>query len=128
MERIGYGKAINYEDLTEENLLQAIREVLDNPEYAEAARRYGELLLDQENPPLDRAVWWLEFLLRHKGTNHFRSPVHEQAWHQYFLLDVLLVLFLAFALVAWLLGEIIWRFLVWCRTARSFPDSSKKTR
>ncbi len=30
--------------------------------------------------PLDRAVWWLEFLIRHPGKNHMRSPVHDLAW------------------------------------------------
>ena len=40
-------------------------------------------------PPLDRAVWWLEHLLRHPGLYQGRSPVHKLAWYEYFLLDVL---------------------------------------
>ncbi len=38
--------------------------------------------------PLDRAVWWLEFVMRHPRHLHPRSPVHDLSWHQFLLLDV----------------------------------------
>lgn len=38
---------------------------------------------------LDRAVWWTEYVIRHKGAEYLKSPWAIIPWYQYFLLDVL---------------------------------------
>lgn len=56
-----------------------------------------ELWLDHPMKSLDRAVWWIEYVLRHNGTKHLRSPTVDISWIQYLLLDVILcVLLLTF--------------------------------
>ncbi len=39
--------------------------------------------------PLDRAVWWLEHVLRHPGLYAGKAAVHKLSWVQYFLLDII---------------------------------------
>jgi glucuronosyltransferase len=41
-------------------------------------------------------VYWTEYVIRHNGAPHLRSAVLDLAWYQYFLLDVIAVLALAF--------------------------------
>jgi glucuronosyltransferase len=41
---------------------------------------------------LDRAVYWTEYVIRHKGAPHLRSVAADLPWYQYLLLDVLFVL------------------------------------
>ena len=48
---------------------------------------------DQLQTPLERAVYWTEFVLRHNGTNHLRLGSVDLAPYQRALIDVYLVLF-----------------------------------
>ncbi|GAB1289784.1 UDP-glucuronosyltransferase [Apodemus speciosus] len=43
---------------------------------------------DQPVKPLDRAVFWIEFVMRNKGAKHLRVAVHDLSWDQYHSLDV----------------------------------------
>jgi glucuronosyltransferase len=63
--------------------------------YRENAQRLSRILLDQPLTPLEQAVYWTEYVIRHKGAPHLRSAVMDLAWYQYFLLDVIAVLTLA---------------------------------
>ena len=110
LERMGLAEVISYYEVDEENLLTAVKKVLEDPIYTENARKFGNLLTDQINKPLDRAVWHIEHLIRHPGMiEHIRPPVHDLAWYQYFMLDVLafllslllLFLFIIYKLVSW---------------------------
>ena len=55
-------------------------------------QRLSSILLDQPLTPLEQAVYWTEYVIRHKGAPHLRSAVLDLAWYQYFLLDVTSVL------------------------------------
>jgi len=46
-ERVGFGKALPFHQMTEDNLYETILEVLTNPSYAAVADRHGSLLVDQ---------------------------------------------------------------------------------
>ncbi len=39
--------------------------------------------------PLDTAVYWTEYVIRHKGAPHLKSAAVELSWYQYLLLDVI---------------------------------------
>jgi len=41
---------------------------------------------------MEQAVYWTEYVIRHKGAPHLRSAALDLAWYQYFLLDVIAVL------------------------------------
>ena len=69
---------------------------------ARAVSDLRDLILDQPLPPLTRAVWWLEYLLRHPHNTSMRSPLHRLAWYQYFLLDVLCFLLAIIAILSFL--------------------------
>jgi len=51
--------------------------------------KYSLLTKDQPQSPMERAVWWVEYVLRHKGARHLKSAAVDMPWYQYFLLDVL---------------------------------------
>lgn len=48
---------------------------------------------------LEKAVWWTEYVLRHKGAKYLRNPGRDLPYYQYFLLDVLGVCFLTLIIV-----------------------------
>jgi len=63
--------------------------------YRENAQRLSRIYRDQPLTPLEQAVYWTEYVIRHNGAPHLRSAVMDLAWYQYFLLDVIAVLALA---------------------------------
>jgi glucuronosyltransferase len=57
---------------------------------------------DEPQSPLNRAVWWAEYVLRHNGAKHLRSAALDLAWYQYLLLDVVAFLFLLVAITVYI--------------------------
>ena len=96
----GFGEYILFKDLTKARLFQAVEKVLHDPKYTNAAQSIGSIMNDQMTRPLDRAVWWIEHIMRHPDLYPRKSPVHQLSWYQYFLLDVialyLFILYLTF--------------------------------
>jgi glucuronosyltransferase len=63
--------------------------------YRENAQRVSRIYRDQPLTPLEQAVFWTEYVIRHKGAPHMRSAALDLTWYQYFLLDVIAFLALA---------------------------------
>ncbi|KAK5649594.1 hypothetical protein RI129_000623 [Pyrocoelia pectoralis] len=97
-EEYNYGIGIALADLTAEGLLKCINTVLQNPEYLENARRRSKVLQDNPIPPLEKAIFWIEYVLRHNGAHHLKTASLNLRWYQFLLLDV--VAFLTFLVIA----------------------------
>jgi hypothetical protein len=63
--------------------------------------RRSELLRDQPQPPLDRALYWVQYVLRHEGAAHLQSPAKELSTAQYYMLDSLALLGVVLYSSAW---------------------------
>jgi glucuronosyltransferase len=57
---------------------------------------------------MDTAIFWTEYVIRHKGAPHLRPAIMDLAWYQYLLLDILAVILL-FVIAVFLLVYIITR-------------------
>ncbi|XP_066994908.2 UDP-glycosyltransferase UGT5 [Anabrus simplex] len=91
-ETAGFGILVEYSNLTTESLHWAVTEVLQQPRYRENAKRLSRIYRDQPESPMERAVYWVEYIHRHRGAPHLRSAALDLAWYQYFLLDVMAVI------------------------------------
>jgi len=49
--------------------------------------------------PVELVVYWTQYVVRHKGAQHLKSQAFNLTWYQYFLLDVIVVIFIFLALV-----------------------------
>lgn len=43
---------------------------------------------DQREKPIDRAVWWIEYILRHPNPDHLQSPVLKLGFLRSNLFDI----------------------------------------
>ena len=60
--------------------------------YRKAIIRLSNLVMDQPLHPVERAAWWMEYLLRHPSPkDSMRNPVLHLSWWQYFMIDILVV-------------------------------------
>ncbi|KAG5880941.1 hypothetical protein JTB14_007261 [Gonioctena quinquepunctata] len=87
-EQTGYGKRIMFNDITEEKLILSLNELLNNPKYRETAQQRSSMLHDQPMKPMDLAVYWTEFVIRHRGAPHLRVAGLDIPWYKYHLVDL----------------------------------------
>ena len=107
LKRMGVAEILKWKDITEESLFAVIQTVLNDANYAEKANKFGGLLKDQINKPLDRTIWHLEHLIRNPNLiEHMRPPVHDLYWFQYFMLDVLLFLISVSLLILYIIYKL----------------------
>ncbi|KAM5153027.1 UDP-glucuronosyltransferase 1A1-like [Mantella aurantiaca] len=93
IESRGAGITLNVLDFIPEDLSKALTSVINNPSYKENIQRLSALHLDRPIQPLDLAVHWVEFVMRHKGAAHLRPAAHDLNWIQYHSIDVFAFLF-----------------------------------
>ena len=103
----GLGIQVNYESMTPEILYEAIMEVLNNSKYSSRAQELGSLLLDEINQPLERAIWWIEYVIRHPKTSHFKPHSHRLTWIQFHLIDIYAFLALTCGVIVYIVKIIL---------------------
>ncbi|CAH1406598.1 unnamed protein product [Nezara viridula] len=64
-EMSGFSIFLNYQSLTEDTLRAAINEILTNKRYKETAKKVQAAFRDRPMSPLDTAVYWVEYVLKH---------------------------------------------------------------
>ncbi|KAJ8981275.1 hypothetical protein NQ317_004011 [Molorchus minor] len=85
----GIGLCLYKETLTKESFKEAILEVINNPSYKERTMEISELYKDQPMSGLEKVIWWMEYVMRHKGAHHLRSPFLDLPFYKSYLLDVI---------------------------------------
>lgn len=112
----GAGKIIELADVNKHSFEQGLQEVLSQDRYRQNMQRLSALHRDQPMHPMDRAVFWMEYVIRHKGAAHLRTQAYDMPWYSYHSVDVVLVLLAAVAVL--LLSVVaVFRFLC-CRGKR----------
>ncbi|XP_061268664.1 UDP-glucuronosyltransferase 1A9-like isoform X4 [Bos javanicus] len=89
METRGAGVTLNVLEMSSEDLEKALKAVINEKTYKENIMRLSRLHKDRPIEPLDLAVFWVEFVMRHKGASHLRPAAHDLTWYQYHSLDVI---------------------------------------
>nr|QVG59852.1 UDP-glucuronosyltransferase [Nilaparvata lugens] len=118
----GAGLRLDYNDINEHNLYDKITQILNNPQYAENAKELSKRFRDRPQSPLETAVYWTEYVIRHKGAPHLRSAAVDLTWYQYLLLDVIAFLLLVAVTVS-LLFYFTLKFLIKRLFAKSAPTN-----
>ncbi|XP_066524186.1 UDP glucuronosyltransferase 5 family, polypeptide A1 [Hoplias malabaricus] len=99
----GTAKLVDVATLERNVFLEVLKEVLHKPSYRENIQRLSKLHRDQPMKPLDRAVFWIEFVMRHGGAPHLRTQSFRMSWITYHSVDVLLTLLGATLISSWLI-------------------------
>lgn len=89
----------------------ALKTALYNPSYKENMQRLSRLNRDQPMKPLDQAVFWIEYVIRHKGARHLQTQSIKMSWFVYNCIDVIAALLAVVLLVTFICISIVW--LLW---------------
>ncbi|XP_060894998.1 UDP-glucuronosyltransferase 2C1-like [Labrus mixtus] len=114
----GVAKVLDIATVNKDNFLEAVKEVLHDPSYSEKMKTMSNLHRDQPMKPLDRAMFWIEFVMRHKGARHLRTESYKMSKIQYYSIDVvafLIGIILLILTVCMSTVKFLWR-RVFCRS------------
>ena len=119
----GYAIRLDWDLLTEENLYDAIQQLITNRTYGDKVRHFSRLMRDQKETPLQRAIYWIEYVIRHEGAYHLRnSPSLNMNLYQRALVDVAFLFFLLCLVFVYFSYRFIVLLSFYCR---SLSSSSK---
>ncbi|XP_072243335.1 UDP-glucuronosyltransferase 2A2-like isoform X2 [Leuresthes tenuis] len=121
MQARGVAKVLDIATVNRDNFLEALKEVLYEPSYQEKMKKLSSLHRDQPMKPLDRAMFWIEFVMRHKGAAHLRTESYKMSMIQYHSIDVM-----AFLLAIILIIVTVFISAVKCLCRRVFYGSKVK--
>ncbi|KAG7308713.1 hypothetical protein JYU34_005938 [Plutella xylostella] len=100
----GNGAMLEHKNINEHNLRTILNKMLTDKRYKEKALEISTRFKDRPMNGLDTAIWWIEYVIRHKGADFIKTPALKFNFLQYYMLDVLLLVLavaLAPLLVVW---------------------------
>ncbi|EDW38379.1 GL12044 [Drosophila persimilis] len=119
----GFGLSLDHKSLTQQDFKHTIERLLKEPQFADKARQMSARYRDQPMSPQETAVWWTEYVLRHKGAPHMRVAGQDLNFLAYHSIDVIATL-----LGGALLGLILVVFVLWklAKFCQGFGQSKTK--
>ncbi|XP_071579799.1 UDP-glycosyltransferase UGT5-like [Temnothorax nylanderi] len=94
----GVGIYLDIKTLSTQSILHAVEEVLYNESYTKNMKQLSNEFRDRPIPPLDLAVWSIEYTARHPN-GILATPLRSQSWVEQNLIDVYAFLFLNFFII-----------------------------
>ncbi|XP_034550876.1 UDP-glucuronosyltransferase 2B13-like [Notolabrus celidotus] len=86
----GVAEMVEVTAMDVESLTSALKNMLDPKKpYKPNMLKLSQLHHDTPIKPLDSAVFWTEYVMRHKGAAHLRTESYKMPWYAYHSLDVM---------------------------------------
>jgi glucuronosyltransferase len=87
-ELLGWGAQVSYQDLNEALFSEALENVLHNPKYTTNVKMVANRLRDQPQTPMQKAIFWVEYVLRHDGAYFMQSSAQHLNFIEVHNLDI----------------------------------------
>ncbi|XP_012282472.1 UDP-glucuronosyltransferase-like [Orussus abietinus] len=114
-----------HEDVTSESMDAALKAILRDPKYREAAKFESARFRDRPMTATNTAIFWIEYVVRN-GANSLRSLSLDLHWWQIALLDVYGFLALCTILTCYIILLSLRIAIRICRAGTTRPDARKK--
>ena len=103
----GYAVMLDWPEFTAQGLYDAIDKAINDPEVSENMRIANKIFLDQKESPVDRAVYWIEYIMRHNGGHFLRPKSMNLSWYEYHHVDVILLVISILCIVIFVIIMVI---------------------
>ncbi|XP_045618502.2 UDP-glycosyltransferase UGT5 isoform X1 [Procambarus clarkii] len=117
----GWGRSLAWDDLTYDLLRQNIFHVMDDTRMREEAERRAAVMRDQPMSPGDWVVYWVEYVIRHRGAPHLRSPFITMPWYEVYNVDVWVVVVMVVTLATYLSLRAVLALITCCCSSTTKP-------
>ncbi|XP_021696236.1 UDP-glucuronosyltransferase 2B1 [Aedes aegypti] len=103
----GYAVRLQFPNITETSFRWALDELLYKPEYKENMNRVSAVFRDRPVPALEEAIYWIEYVIRHKGAPQLRSAGLDLPWVSFASLDIAALVLGVLLLCAWIVRKLL---------------------
>lgn len=107
IETLGVGKRMFRHEVTEERLRVTINDLINNPKYKRAVEELRDKAWDMPMSPKESAVWWIEYAIRNRNSQHLKYKGRDLPFYQYYLLDVAGVCFAIIFVSIFIINKIL---------------------
>jgi len=89
----GFAKILEWDQLTEKDLIDAITDAMEDQNMVAALDKVNRLYTDREKSPVDKAVWWIEYICRNgiEGAKTLKPNTGDTPWYQLNNLDMIAI-------------------------------------
>lgn len=109
----GYALSLVLSEMTSDLLVQKVNEMISNKKYTQKAKALSNRFRDNPISPKDEAMYWIEYIIRHKGAKHLKSKAVDMSLWEYLALDIVF-LYGGLALLAlFVCLRVIYRLVLW---------------
>ncbi|XP_017101752.2 UDP-glycosyltransferase UGT5 [Drosophila bipectinata] len=91
-EQAGYGIMLDFKNLKANDFRAAIERIVSDANYTDVVRGMSFRYRDQQQTPLENAIYWVEHVTRHQGAAYLKSAAQGLNWWQYHNVDVFLII------------------------------------
>ncbi|XP_073825499.1 UDP-glucosyltransferase 2-like [Musca autumnalis] len=92
-EKQGYGLMLDYQTLTADKLSHALNRILNEPSFQERVTEISNRYRDQETLPMEKAIFWVEHVVRQKGARYMHCAGLDLNFIEYHNIDAMLILY-----------------------------------
>ncbi|KAF2366707.1 UDP-glucuronosyl/UDP-glucosyltransferase [Trinorchestia longiramus] len=111
MVRKNIAVSLSWDTLTADQIVEALNILINDTSYSARMKQLSAVLQDQKESPGERAVWWIEYVIRHRGAPHLQYTGKQLHFLQYICADVIAFLVVC-VYVAYRLIKIVIMFLL----------------
>lgn len=112
--KLGIAESIEFRTMTTESVKQKLKLVLEDPKYATNMAKLSVRFRDQKEKPLDRAIWWVEWVLRNPNAVDFlKSPVLRLGFIVGNFYDVIFIISIIIFSILFILVKLLISYLRW---------------
>ncbi|CAH1799064.1 unnamed protein product [Owenia fusiformis] len=88
--KVKSGKTVLLTEMTSEKLKNTMQEVISDKRYKDNANKAADIYHSQPIDPKKKLMYWIEYVIKHKGAHHLRSDAENNLnFFQYYLLDII---------------------------------------
>lgn len=111
---------ISFIDFDYQNEIEnKLEEMINSKRFKTNSLKLRNLIQDQPiGNSVERATWWINYVIRNGGTKHLRNENKALSWFKYLMLDVLLTVLAGFASLVFIFAYIVERIR---RYSKSLP-------
>lgn len=95
----GYGLQVNFDEVTEESVFEALNKLLNDPSYSEMAKKVSSQFLDRPMSPQESVVYWTEYAVNHRGAPHLQAAATRLNFIELHSIDVYSLLAAIFVVI-----------------------------
>lgn len=85
---LGFAESVDADNFTSIEIIVKVRMLIENPIYLINVERVSKLMRSHPTGPTERAIYWIEQVLEHKGLNHLKTDARKLSFYKLYMLDI----------------------------------------